>query len=346
MQIRKHKSRHFRKSRNQSYFLNGQLINLLSTLGVRDNVLERKQREGVVQLDAILTDPLWAHEALELMSSGENTNVLEEKPKRGCKPEEEPSLTMMLQTFRASNPLELRTRTRIFVQNGRAVIGIGSGKWGCCSKSVPAPGDMHALKAVNVPALHHMLDSEAFPAEGERPRTDECSRGDLDGDAYFVCWSHVLIPSLQFPPMDYTPASKKVLDHDVPIKVYSSKFIFNPPTSNFSEHSYVEEYFVDYTVNDSLASFSMLMSHMVLVHVSILFNGELIEQNDEYKFKGSKAKGIMIPRSTTYAALVEKITEVIDIDTSEFEITMKFKLKTYDPMPPVTVQTNDDVEFF
>ncbi|GAY42504.1 hypothetical protein CUMW_067390 [Citrus unshiu] len=84
---------------------------------------------------------------------------------------------------------------------------------------MPAPGDMHALKAVNVPALHHMLDSEAFPAEGERPRTDECSRGDLDGDAYFVCWSHVLIPSLQFPPMDYTPASKKVLDHDVPIKI-------------------------------------------------------------------------------------------------------------------------------
>lgn len=34
-----------------------------------------------------------------------------------------PSLTMMLLTFRASNPLELRTRTRIIVQNGRAVIG-------------------------------------------------------------------------------------------------------------------------------------------------------------------------------------------------------------------------------
>ena len=54
----------------------------------------------------------------------------------------------------------------------------------------------------------------------------------------------------------------------------------------------------------------------------------------------------MIPRSTTYAALVEKIAEVIDIDTSEFKITTKFKLKTSDPMPPVTIQTNDDVEFF
>ena len=84
---------------------------------------------------------------------------------------------------------------------------------------------------------------------------------------------------------------------------------------------------------------------MVLVRVPIIFNGEWIEQNDEYKFKGSKAKGIIIPRSTTYTELVEKIAEVIDIDTSEFEITMKFKLKTSDRMPPVTIQTNDDVEF-
>lgn len=67
-----------------------------------------------------------------------------------------------------------------------------------------------------------------------RPRTDECSRGDLDGDAYFVCWSHVLIPSLQFPPMDYTPASKKVLDHDVPIKVLLN-ILSNP-------HSWISSY--------------------------------------------------------------------------------------------------------
>ena len=90
----------------------------------------------------------------------------------------------------------------------------------------------------------------------------------------------------------------------------------------------------------------IVSSDMVLVHVSILFNSEWIEQNDEYKFKGSKTKGIIIPRSTTYAKLVEKIAEVIDIDISEFKITMKFKLKTSDPMPPITIQTNDYVEFF
>ena len=90
----------------------------------------------------------------------------------------------------------------------------------------------------------------------------------------------------------------------------------------------------------------VVSSDMVLVRVPILFNGEWIEQNDKYEFKGSKAKGIMIPQSTTYVELVEKIAQVIDIDTSEFEITMKFALKTFDRMPPVTIQTNDDVEFF
>ena len=54
----------------------------------------------------------------------------------------------------------------------------------------------------------------------------------------------------------------------------------------------------------------------------------------------------MIPRSTTYVELVEKIAQVIDIDTSKFKITMKFKLKTSDPMSPVAIQTNDDVKFF
>ena len=61
----------------------------------------------------------------------------------------------------------------------------------------------------------------------------------------------------------------------------------------------------------------IVSTDMILVHVHILFNGEWIEQNDEYKFKGFKAKGIMIPWSTTYAELMENIAQVIDIDASE-----------------------------
>ncbi|KAL5746664.1 hypothetical protein ACOSP7_027810 [Xanthoceras sorbifolium] len=259
-------------SRYQPCFLNRQLITLMSTLGVGDSVFERKQREAVSQLDAILTDPVRAQETLELMaSSRENANVLKEMLSCDYKPDEEPFLSMMLQTFRASHLQELRSRTRIFIQNGQAMMGCldetgtleygqvfvqysgsgchhsdstspvfsGRGSNIVESKVVVAknpclhPGDMRVLKAVDVPALHHMVDCIVFPAKGKRPHPDECSGSDLDGDIYFVCWDPELIPRRQFPPMDYTPAPAKVSDNDVTIED-------------------IEEYFVDYIMNDSL----------------------------------------------------------------------------------------------
>ena len=111
-------------SKYQPCFLNRQLITLLSTLGVKDHVFEKKQREAVDQLDTILKDPLRAQDALELMSPGENTNILKEMLLCGYKPDAEPFLSMMLQTFRAAKLLELRTKSRIFVPKGRSMMGV------------------------------------------------------------------------------------------------------------------------------------------------------------------------------------------------------------------------------
>ena len=194
-------------SKYQPCFLNRQLITLLSTLGVRDEIFEKKQSEAVEQLDAILTDPLKAQEALELMSPGENTNILKEMLKCGYKPDVEPYLSMMLQTFRASKLLELRTKSRIFIPNGRAMMGcldetmtleygqvfvqISGGRHRNLSESFAFnsgqehclviegkvtvaknpclhPGDVRVLKAVNVPGLYHMVDCVVFPQKGSR----------------------------------------------------------------------------------------------------------------------------------------------------------------------------------
>ncbi|XP_027100775.1 probable RNA-dependent RNA polymerase 1 [Coffea arabica] len=257
-------------SKYQPCFLNRQLITLLSTLGVKDVVFEKKQREAVAQLDTILTDPLRAHEALELMAPGENTNVLKEMLICGYKPDSEPFLSMMLQTFRASKLLDLRTKTRIFIPSGRSMMGCldetrtleygqvfvqfsGAGRRQFYDDSVQPsahslilegkvvvaknpclhPGDIRILKAVNLPALHHMVDCVVFPQRGRRPHPNECSGSDLDGDIYFVCWDPDLIPPQQDPPMDYAPASTVQLDHEVTIEE-------------------VEEYFTNYIVNDSL----------------------------------------------------------------------------------------------
>lgn len=251
-------------SKYQPCFLNRQLITLLSTLGIQNRVFLEKQRAAVQQLDAMLTDPLKAQEALDMMYAGESTNILKELLMCGYKPDVEPFISMMLQTFRASKLLELRTKTRILIPDGRAMMGcldetrtleygevfvqfsgkrhMGSesnqpfiieGKVVVAKNPCLHPGDVRVLKAVDVPELYHMVDCVVFPQKGPRPHPNECSGSDLDGDIYFVCWDDELIPSRQIQPMDYTPAPTTELDHVVTIEE-------------------VEEYFVNYMVNDSL----------------------------------------------------------------------------------------------
>ncbi|XAR63686.1 RNA-directed RNA polymerase [Bertholletia excelsa] len=257
-------------------FLNRQLITLLSTLGVEDHIFERKQREVVDELNSILEYPSRAQEVLGLMAPGENTNILKEMLSCGYRPDTEPFLSMMLKAFRGAKLLDLRTKARIFVPQGRLMMGCldetrtlqygevfvqcsGAGHGRFCANShymvggsssendrfvvkdkvVVAknpclhPGDVRVLRAVDVPALHHMVDCVVFPQRGIRPHPNECSGSDLDGDLYFVCWDYDLIPPWQQQPMDYTPAQSIKLDHDVTIEE-------------------VQRYFADYIVNDTL----------------------------------------------------------------------------------------------
>ncbi|XP_045818047.1 RNA-dependent RNA polymerase 1-like [Trifolium pratense] len=247
-------------SKVQPCYLNRQLITLLSTLGVKDGVFEKKQKEAVDQLNTILTDSTKAQEVLDLMSSGEVTNILKEMLICGYKPNVEPFLSMMLQTFRASKLLELRQKTRIFIPRGRAMMGVldetrtleygevfvkysnnrfGNRSHVVIGKVVVAknpclyPGDVRVLNAVDVPALRHMVDCVVFPQKGRRPHPNECSGSDLDGDIYFVCWDSELVPPRTIDPMEYDTAQPIVLDHDVEIEE-------------------VEEYFTNYILNDSL----------------------------------------------------------------------------------------------
>lgn len=196
-------------SKYQPCFLNRQLITLLSTLGVPDHIFEKKQREAVDQLNAMLTDPLRAHEALDLMYPGEITNILKEMLLCGYEPDAEPFLSMMLQTFRASKLLDLRMKTRIFLPNGRSMMGcldetrtleygqvfvqfsgarhmqlfdssfmfggnrsdqrfVIEGKVVVAKNPCLHPGDVRVLRAVNVPALDHMVDCVVFPQKGQR----------------------------------------------------------------------------------------------------------------------------------------------------------------------------------
>ncbi|CAH9092264.1 unnamed protein product [Cuscuta europaea] len=264
-------------SKYQPCYLNRQLVSLLSTLGIKDEVFELKQREAVAQLNEILTNPAKAAEALDLMAPGENTNIIKEMLMCGYKPDAEPFLSMTLQTFRAFKLQDIRTKARIFIPSARSMMGcldetrtleygevfvqytgarwrqslvgalhynetrdckyIVTGKVVVAKNPCLHPGDVRVLRAVNVPALHHMVDCVVFPQKGQRPHPNECSGSDLDGDIYFVCWDKDLILREMKPAMDYTPAPSMELDHDVTIEE-------------------VQKYFADYIVNDSLGIIS------------------------------------------------------------------------------------------
>ncbi|KAF8775933.1 hypothetical protein HU200_004068 [Digitaria exilis] len=246
-------------SKYQPCFLNRQLITLLPTLGVGDSVFELNQEEVVRQLNRMVNEPQAAIAAIELMPMREVTNVVKELL-CGYHPDHEPYLAMLLQTFRASKLLELKTKSRIFIPKGRAVMGcldetrtltygqvfiqasstanvhgkfIVTGQVVLAKNPCLHPGDVRVLQAVDVPVLHHMFDCVVFPQQGPRPHPNECSGSDLDGDIYFVSWDQSLIPIRTLPPMDYTPAPTDTLDHDVKIDE-------------------VEEYFTNYIVNGSL----------------------------------------------------------------------------------------------
>lgn len=176
-------------------YLNRQIIILMSTLGIDDSVFEKKQKEILAQLDSIMMDQEKAREAMEWISHGEITNVLREMLFCGFSPDSEPFLSMMLQTIRASKLLDLRTKTRIYVEKGRCMLGcldetgtleygqvfvqysdpkswetchVFQGKVAVCKNPCLHPGDLRVLEAVDAYVLHHMVDCIVFPQKGRR----------------------------------------------------------------------------------------------------------------------------------------------------------------------------------
>jgi RNA-dependent RNA polymerase len=142
----------------------------------------------------MVTEPQAAIKAIKLIPMGEVTNVVKELL---CdyKPDHEPYLSMLLQTFRASKLLELKAKSRIFIPQGRAMMGcldetrmlkygqvfiqasycaddhrkfIVTGKVAVARNPCLHPGDVRVLHAVDVPDLHHMFDCVFFPQQGPR----------------------------------------------------------------------------------------------------------------------------------------------------------------------------------
>ncbi|XP_020675734.1 probable RNA-dependent RNA polymerase 1 isoform X1 [Dendrobium catenatum] len=267
-------------SKYQPCFLNRQLITLLSTLGVRDNVFEKKQDEVVNQLDDILSDADSAKVAIEIMAPGEITNVLKEMLMCGYKPDAEPFLSMMLQTYRASKLFELRTKSRIYVPKGRAMMG-------CLDETrILEYGEVFVQVSYIGNTLYHLNGLHTFPARETDQRTvvvkgkvvvakNPCLH---PGDVRIL--SAVDVPDLYhmvdcvvFPQKGERPhpneCSGSDLDGDIYFVCWDPELIpprqaspmeYTAAPSETLDHDVqieeVQEYFTNYIINDSLGVIS------------------------------------------------------------------------------------------
>ncbi|BBN10782.1 RNA-dependent RNA polymerase [Marchantia polymorpha subsp. ruderalis] len=248
-------------------YLNRQAISLLSTLGVEDRVFMNLQDQIVLKWCKAVNDETLATKLL--METASNSMALK-LLSSGFTYESELLLRRLMLAYMHAQFNDIRTRARIFVPEGRMLIGcldetgileygqafvkISSNAEEIKSKTVSTvrviqeeiivlknpclhPGDVRVLQCVNVPQLQHMVDCIVFPRRGQRPHPNECSGSDLDGDMYLVSWDQSLLPPEVDAPMNYESPPAVILNRRVTIED-------------------IQKFFVDYLVNDNLGYIS------------------------------------------------------------------------------------------
>ncbi|XP_062503295.1 uncharacterized protein LOC134180209 [Corticium candelabrum] len=268
--MRKFESDHFyvevcKTSSLMPCFLNRQIVTLLSTLDIRDEVFLKRQTAMVADLNQMLYNAKIAVNHLKQSCNPSPKSTLGriiEMMESGFDMKE-PFLQGVLKAYRLAQLQDLRNRARIYLKEGACLMGVidetrtlkygqvfvrvsnpanpGAGPTTIQKRVAIAknpcfhPGDVRSVEAVDVPQLHHLVDCLVFPADGPRPLTDQCSGSDLDGDLYFVTWDRELIPFVQYEPMDYQGITPKPIEHPTSIKT-----------------SDLHDFFIKYIKNDQL----------------------------------------------------------------------------------------------
>lgn len=217
-------------------YLNGQLVTLLSTLGISDDIFFRKQQEYFTFLKGALVDP---HSAFIFLSY-KGQHELAEKVLNGLAPVKVSIRRLIRDEWKGSYDKKDKGRVRIMIPQSRLLFGVadytGTLKKGevlvritvegLGVKSLDGaevivgrnpclhPGDIRKFKAVRNDSLGHLEDCIVFPIVGKRDAPSLMSGGDLDGDLFFVSWDADIIPEKLYGPYGYPPA-KEIPRRDV-----------------------------------------------------------------------------------------------------------------------------------
>ncbi|KAL5574342.1 hypothetical protein UlMin_023939 [Ulmus minor] len=87
---------------------------------------------------------------------------------------------------------------------------------------------------------------------------------------------------------------------------------------------------------------------MSSVRIIVSYDGEWVNSPEKgnFRFNGCKAKGISVPKNITYLELLQRISFLVNVDTDEFNVSMKFLFSSSVPVAPAEIADDDDVNFF
>ncbi|CAN6248973.1 unnamed protein product [Urochloa humidicola] len=109
-------------SKSQPCYVNREIISLLSTLGIKDEIFLSMQQDEMHESDEMLTNKEAALSVLGKIG-GADTKIAAEMLLQGYEPSSEPYLLMILKAHWANRLADIRTRCKIHVQKGRVLLG-------------------------------------------------------------------------------------------------------------------------------------------------------------------------------------------------------------------------------
>jgi len=205
------------------YYLNRNVILLLKAHGVQDEVFLGMQRRMLDSLDAMLLDSAKAMEMIPRLSGPDSSlsSALVHMLSCGLSPCNDPFLFSCLHAIRAHHLMNLRKKSRVFVEKGAVLIGgldeTGLVPEGCVfvqirpeggssgsrfeilngpvmvtKHPVMHPGDVRMLLAVDIPELRGHKNVILFSRHGQRPEADKMAGSDLNGDQIAFTWDERL----------------------------------------------------------------------------------------------------------------------------------------------------------
>ncbi|CAG9312620.1 unnamed protein product [Blepharisma stoltei] len=327
--------------------LNRQLILLLNTLGIQDDIFNDLLDEALIHLDK---------NCKEYVRKLNYKSIAIQRLQQVLDHPYEPIVVEMRNLLKSSVLQELKLKQRIWVENSGLLMGVLDEKkvleYGQVFVQIQGlgvitgpvivgknpclhPGDIRVLYAVEAPELMHLFDVLVFPQKGPRPHTNECSGSDLDGDLYFVSWDNRLIPE-PVAPMEYDTVKPKTKEEIFGQNTLIKFFLKYAKNEKLGLIDNAHVAIADQSPLNANDDKCLELCKLHAIAVDFSKNGIKVEIDKDLIPKEyptfMERKGRSYKSEKIIGKLYERITEIVDEDIPQFNI--KYSYDRYEAYMP------------